>query len=79
VDGLCTADPKTEPDAELIPEITADEVIAMDLDDLVLERMVLELMREAVHVREVRIVNCTVPGNVTAAVRGENVGTVIRA
>ncbi len=79
VDGLCTADPKTDPDAELIREITADEAITMDLEDLVLEPMVLELMREAVHVREVRIVNCTVPGNVTAAVRGENVGTVIRA
>lgn len=79
VDGLCTANPKTDPDAELIRETTADEVIAMDLEDLVLEPMVLELMREAVHVREVRIVNCTVPGNVTAAVRGDSVGTVIRA
>ena len=79
VDGLCTADPKTDPDAELIREITADEALAMDLEDLVLEPMVLELMREAVHVREIRIVNCTVPGNVTAAVRGKNVGTVIRS
>jgi molybdenum storage protein len=79
VDGLFTVDPKTDPDAELIPEITADELIAMDLEDLVLERMVLELMQEAVHVRELRIVNCTVPGNVTAAVRGERIGTVIRA
>ena len=79
VDGLCTADPKTDPGAELIPEISADELIAMDLDDIVLERMAVELLREAVHVREIRIVNCTVPGNVTRAVRGENVGTVIRA
>lgn len=79
VDGLCTSDPRMDPGAELIPEISAGELIAMDLDDLVLERMVLELMLEAVHVREVRIVNCTVPGNVTKAVRGENVGTVITA
>jgi molybdenum storage protein len=51
----------------------------MDLDDLVLERMVLELMRQAIHIREIRIVNCHVPGNVSAAVRGEPVGTRIRA
>ena len=79
VDGLCTADPKTDPDATVIPEITADELIAMDLEDLVLERMALELLREAVHVREIRIVNCTVPGNVTAAVKGKKVGSIIKA
>jgi molybdenum storage protein len=79
VDGLYTSDPRTNPDAELITDITADEVIAMDLDDLVLERMVLELMRQAIHIREIRIVNCHVPGNVSAAVRGEPVGTRIRA
>ncbi len=79
VDGLCTADPKTDPDATVIPEITADELIAMDLEDLVLERMALELLREAVHVREIRIVNCTIPGNVTAAVKGDRVGSVIKA
>ena len=79
VDGLCTADPKTDPDAELIPDIRADEVIEMGLDDLVLERMVLELMQQATHIRELRIVNCHVPGNIAAAVRGEDVGTIIRA
>jgi molybdenum storage protein len=79
VDGLCTADPQSDPGAELIPEIRADEVIAMGLDDLVLERMVLELMQQATHIRELRIVNCHVPGNITAAIRGERVGTVIRA
>lgn len=79
VDGLYSADPRTHPDAELIDDIRADEVIAMNLDDLVLERMVLELMQTAVHIRELRIVNCHVPGNITAAVRGEPIGTVIRA
>ncbi|HOV67773.1 MAG TPA: uridylate kinase, partial [Methanoregulaceae archaeon] len=79
VDGLFTADPVVNPDAELIREIRADEVIGMNLDDLVLERMVLDLMQEAVNIREIRIVNCHVAGNVTAAVRGERVGTLIRA
>jgi len=79
VDGLYTADPRKDPKAELIPEIRADEAIAMDLDDLVLERKVLELMQQAVHIRELRVVNCHVPGNIAAAVRGERIGTVIRA
>ena len=79
VDGLFTADPRTDSTAELITDIRADEVIEMGLDDLVLERMVLELMQQATHIREVRIVNCHVPGTITAAVRGENVGTIIRA
>jgi molybdenum storage protein len=79
LDGLCTADPRTNPDAELIPAIRADEVIPMNLDDMVLERTVLELMQRAAHVRELRIANCHVPGNITAAVRGEPVGTIIRA
>jgi molybdenum storage protein len=79
VDGLYEADPRTHPDAELISEIRADELIEMNLDDIVLERMVLELMQQAVHIRELRIVNCHVPGNITAAVRGDPIGTVIRA
>lgn len=79
VDGLYSADPRAHPDAELIPRASAEEVIEMNLDDLVLERMVLELMQQAVHIHELRIVNCHVPGNITAAIRGEPIGTVIRA
>ncbi|MEN6342851.1 MAG: uridylate kinase [Methanospirillum sp.] len=79
VDGLYTADPRTNPDAELIDKASADEVIAMNLDDLVLERMVLELMQQAVNIREIRIVNCHIPGNIAAAVHGDEIGTVIRA
>ncbi|NLX48623.1 MAG: uridylate kinase [Methanospirillum sp.] len=79
VDGLFTADPVTNPDAELIPRISADELLEMNLEDMVMEPKILELMQEAVHVRELRIVNCHVPGNITTAVRGERLGTVITA
>lgn len=78
-DGLYTANPKTDPDATLIPEITADELIARDLPDLVIERPVLELMRHARYVRSVQIVNGLKPGNLTRALAGEHVGTVITA
>lgn len=79
VDGLYTEDPFKNPDAEFIKEITAAELKKMDLEDLVIERMVLDLMAEANNVREVRIINCHKQGNIEKAIKGLNVGTVIRA
>jgi molybdenum storage protein len=79
VAGLCTADPRTTPDAELIPEISAQEVIEMHLEDLVLERTALELLPFAVNVKAINIVNGLVSGNITKALKGHNVGTIIRA
>jgi molybdenum storage protein len=78
-DGLYTDDPKKDPDAKFIPEITAKELLESGQDDLVVERVVLEYMERAKHAREIRIVNGLKPGNVIAALRGEPVGSVIRA
>jgi molybdenum storage protein len=78
-DGLYTANPKTDPAARFIPWITVDELIALDLPDLVIERPVLELMRNARHVRSVQVVNGLKPGLVTRALAGEHVGTIISA
>ncbi|MEJ2885508.1 amino acid kinase family protein [Actinomycetospora aeridis] len=76
-DGLYTANPKNDPAATFIPEITVDELLARDLPDLVLERGMLELLRDARHVRSVQVVNGLVPGTVTRALAGEHVGTII--
>ena len=78
-DGLYTANPKTDPSAEFIPEITVDELIARDLPDVVVERPVLDLMRNARFVRSIQIVNGLKPGLVTRALAGEHVGTIISA
>lgn len=78
-DGLYTANPKNDPSATFIPEITVDELLARDLPDLVLERGMLELMRDARHVRSVQVVNGLVPGALTRALAGEHVGTIITA
>ncbi len=78
-DGLYTANPKTDPSATLIPEITVAELVERDLPDLVVERPVLELMRHARHVREIQVVNGLRPGLIRSAVEGEHVGTIIRA
>jgi molybdenum storage protein len=78
-DGLYTANPKNDPHATLIPEITVDELIERDLADLVVERPLLELMKRARHVRSVQIVNGLRPGLITRALAGEHVGTIITA
>lgn len=79
VDGLFTENPMVNPDAELIEEITADELIAMDMDDMVMEGKVLHLLKNANNLKEVRIVNGHKRGNVEKALRGEKVGTIIRS
>ena len=43
-DGLFTSDPKKDPKAEFIPKISAQELIRRDLDDVVVERRVVEMM-----------------------------------
>jgi molybdenum storage protein len=79
VDGLFAEDPRVNPGAELIEEISVDELIRMDMEDMVLEHKMLYLLRDTVNVREIRIVNGHMRGNIGKAIRGERVGTVIRA
>ena len=79
VDGLYDRHPLKFPDAELIPEITASELIERKMEDLVLERKLVELMLECRNIREVQIVNGHKPGMITRAVKGEKVGTIIKA
>ncbi|MDD3373485.1 MAG: uridylate kinase, partial [Methanoculleus bourgensis] len=74
-----TEDPFANPDAEFIADITADELLEMNMEDMVLEPMAVELLRDAVHVKEIKVVNAHVPGNITRAMNGERVGTLIRA
>src|SRR6516225_9564358 len=76
-DGLYTADPKKDPAARHIPRISLQELLERDQDDLVVERAVLELMLGARHIREIQFVNGLKPGQLTAALAGEPVGTII--
>ena len=78
-DGLYTDDPKRNPDAKFVPRATAGELLASGYDDLVVERSVLEFMVRARHVREVQVINGLKPGNLTRALAGEHVGTIIEA
>jgi molybdenum storage protein len=79
VDGVYTSDPATaaEGEAELIPRVSASELLAMDIPTLPIDRLVLELMCHAKHQKEIQIVNGLTRGNVTKALRGEHVGTIV--
>jgi molybdenum storage protein len=78
-DGLYTADPKKDPNAKFIPRVTLDELKEMDLPDVVVERAVLELMENAENRRSIQVINGLVKGNLTRALEGEEVGTIITA
>ena len=77
--GLYTANPKTDKGATFIPKISVDEMKAKGLHDSILEFPMLDLLNSARHVRQVQIVNGLVPGNLTRALAGEHVGTIITA
>lgn len=75
--GLFTADPKKQPEAEFIEKIEVNELLALDLDDLAVERAMLSALAHARSVREVLIINGLERGQLTRALNGENPGTLI--
>jgi molybdenum storage protein len=79
VDGLYTENPFVNPDAELIREITAKELLEKDMEDMVLERRAVELLLSSKHLKEIKIANGHKPGYLTRALNGENVGSIIRS
>jgi molybdenum storage protein len=78
VDGVFTSDPAGGGNPELIREITAADLLAKDLPTLPIDATVLKLMANAKNVKQIQIVNGRTPGNITKALRGEHVGTIIR-
>lgn len=77
VEGLYSADPKTDPAAEFIPEIRAQALIDRKLPTLPVESAVLELLTRAKLARSVRIINGLTPGNLSRALAGESIGTLV--
>jgi molybdenum storage protein len=79
VDGLYDVDPNG-PDgdkAKFIPEADVGD-LAGRAGTLPFDRALLEVMATARHIERVQIVNGLVPGRLTAALRGEHVGTFLR-
>jgi len=81
VNGVHEADPRTHPGAKLIDErkISVADLLALKLPTLPVEPMVLELLTRAKLVNSIRIINGLERNNLTRALAGEEVGTVIHA
>ncbi|NLV66067.1 MAG: uridine kinase [Spirochaetes bacterium] len=75
--GLYTDDPKKDPDARFLPEVSVDELLKMELDDLIIERPCLEILKNSSVIKSIQIVNGMVKGNITKALNGKHAGTII--
>jgi len=75
--GLYTDDPKKNPDAEFIDRIGAKQLMQKDQDDLIIERPCLEILQNSEVIDQIQIINGLEEGNITQALNGEHVGTII--
>jgi molybdenum storage protein len=77
VDGLYNKDPKKHADAKLMRKTTLGALFAEMPEDLPIDRQLLDAWRTARHVERVQIVNGLRKGELTRALAGEDVGTII--
>ncbi|MBW2429316.1 MAG: uridine kinase [Deltaproteobacteria bacterium] len=81
--GLFDKDPKKVPESDQInlkfyDRISARELIALDLEDLIIERPILALLQRAKCLKELQIIDAlSHPEHILAALEGEHVGTII--
>ncbi len=74
VDGIYTADPESDPGAQRLATISFSEVLGRGLE--VMDATAVALCRE--HELPIRVFRGTDPETLRAALRGEDVGTVVR-
>jgi molybdenum storage protein len=77
VDGLYNKDPKKHDDAKLIKRTSLGALFAELPSDLPIDRQLLDAWRTARHVERIQIVNGLKKGELTRALAGEDVGTII--
>ncbi len=75
--GLYSDDPKKNDSAEFIPTISVNELIERDFDDLIIERPCLDILMNSEVMDSIQIINGLEEGNLTKALEGEHVGTII--
>lgn len=81
--GLFECDPKKVKDSKrrkikYFDKISAKELLALDLDDLIIERPILNLLQRAKCLKELQIIDALHhPEHILAALAGEHVGTII--
>jgi molybdenum storage protein len=77
VDGLHDKDPHKHSDAKKIARITLSELRANLPEELCIDKQLLDAWVTSRHVQQVQIVNGLQKGQLTRALQGEDVGTVI--
>lgn len=75
--GLFADDPKKDPDAEFIDRISVSELKEREFDDLIIERPCLEILHNSQVLDHIQIINGLEKGNLTRALAGEHVGTIV--
>ena len=75
--GLYTDDPKKNDEATFISEISVKDLLARNLDDLIIERPCLEILLNSEVLDKIQIINGLEKGNLTKALNGKHVGTII--
>ena len=75
VDGVYTADPRTDPDAELLDHLTYARALAEGLK--VVDASAFVLCRD--NGLTMRVFGMGEPGNITRALLGEKIGTLVTA
>ncbi len=75
VDGVYDADPKTNPNAKMIEEISHDEVLGRNLK--VADATAISLCRD--NNLPIHVFNLLVDGNIARAVHGDHIGTFVRS
>lgn len=79
VDGVYDADPKIHPTAKLIPEIGVAELRRRQLPTLPFDEVLIDLLERSRLVRQFQLINGRKPELLSAALRGEHVGTIVHA
>lgn len=74
VDGVYDDDPMTNPDANLLRDVTYMDVISQGLN--VMDSTAITMCMD--NQIPIRVFNLTTPGNIPRAVRGESIGTLVR-
>lgn len=77
VDGICSTDPAQDTGATLLPRVSAEDLRGLATSPV--EPVLADLLGRTRHIREVQIVNGLIPGNLTRALKGEDVGTLLHA
>jgi len=76
-DGLFDKDPKKHSDAKQIKKTTLGRLLAEMPEEMALDKELFSAWKTGRHVERIQIVNGLRPGELTRALAGEDVGTVI--